>query len=82
MAKKKIGHLKNVSLKKYCKFLDELGCKCNRTKGGHMHYSRKDLTRPLTLQTHKDPVPEFIIRNQLRLLNITKETALSILSEI
>jgi len=33
----------------------------------------KDLGRPLTLQTHIDPVPQFIILNHLRVLSILKK---------
>jgi predicted RNA binding protein YcfA (HicA-like mRNA interferase family) len=65
-------HLRNISLSDYQKYLEHIGCKCTRSKGGHNHYTRKDLLRPLTLQSHIDPVPEFIIKNHLRILGITK----------
>jgi hypothetical protein len=61
-------HLRNISLADYRTYLDRIGCKRIRTSGGHEHYARKDLLRPLTLQSHIDPVPEFIIRNHIRLL--------------
>jgi predicted RNA binding protein YcfA (HicA-like mRNA interferase family) len=66
-------HLRNIGLKDYCHYLEYIGCKCIRTKGGHYQYARKDLGRPLTLQTHIDPVPEFIILNHLRVLGISKK---------
>lgn len=66
-------HLRNVPLKLYRDFLIAQGCSCNRTSGGHEHWSRKDLLRPITLQTHVDPVPEFIIKNTLKQLGLTKE---------
>jgi hypothetical protein len=31
------------------------------------------LLRPLTLQSHITPVPEFIIKNHLRILSISKK---------
>jgi predicted RNA binding protein YcfA (HicA-like mRNA interferase family) len=71
-------HLRNISLKDYCKYLEHIGCKCIRTKGGHYQYTRSDLGRPLTLQTHIDPVPEFIITNHLRVLNISKTEFLDV----
>lgn len=49
--------LSNVSLADYELFLQKCGCKNTRTKGGHKHYTRKDLSRPITVQTHVDPVP-------------------------
>ncbi|MFA5300387.1 MAG: type II toxin-antitoxin system HicA family toxin [Lutibacter sp.] len=66
-------HLRNIPLKLYREFLTEQGCICNRTNGGHEHWSRKDLLRPITVQTHVDPVPEFIIINALRQLGVTKK---------
>lgn len=69
MSKRKLS---NVSLDDYRLFLEKAGCKCTRTKGGHEHWTRNDLNRPITVQTHVDPVPEFIIKNGLRILNLTK----------
>ena len=44
-----------------------------RTKGGHEHWTRADLTRPITIQTHVDSIPEFIVKNNLRNLNMSSE---------
>jgi hypothetical protein len=66
-------HLRNIPLKLYREFLVEKGCVCIRTNGGHEHWSRSDLVRPITIQTHIDPVPEFIIKNGLRILGLTKQ---------
>ena len=66
-------HLKNIPLKLYRAFLIEQGCACKRTSVGHEHWTRKDLLRPITIQTHIDPVPEFIIKNGLRILNLSKK---------
>jgi predicted RNA binding protein YcfA (HicA-like mRNA interferase family) len=66
-------HLRNIGLKDYLTFLEYIGCKCNRTTGGHHHYTRKDLNRPITVQSHIDPVPEFIIKQHLRALNMSKK---------
>jgi hypothetical protein len=59
-------HLRNIPLKLYRDFLKDQGCVCNRTSGGHEHWSRVDLLRSITVQTHVDPVPEFIIKNALK----------------
>lgn len=63
----------NVSLDDYREFLRKAGCNHIRTEGGHEVWSRKDLLRPIIVQTHKTPVPEFIIRNALRTLGLTKK---------
>jgi len=66
-------HLRNVPLKLFKNFLLEQGCSCTRTNGGHEHWTRSDLDRPITIQTHVDPIPEFIIKNALTLLGLTKK---------
>lgn len=71
--------ISNISLSQYRTFLTKAGCKLIGTEGGHEKWVRKDLTRPIIVQTHVDPVPEFIVRNGLRNLGITKKTFLQIL---
>lgn len=67
------SHLRNIPLKLYREFLESKGCTYKRTKGGHEHWSRSDLKRPITIQSHIDPVPEFIIKNGLRILELSKQ---------
>lgn len=74
-------HIRNVKLTKYRKFLKDQGCKNTRSKGGHEHWTRNDLPRPLTLQSHITPVPEFIISQHLRYLEISKSEFLKIISK-
>lgn len=53
--------LSNVSLVEFRRFLQNAGCELHRVKGGHEHWVKSGLTRPITFQTHIDPVPEFIV---------------------
>ena len=62
--------LTNISIKEYRKFLTNCGCKQIRISGGHEMWTRSDLFRPITFQTHIDPVPERIIKQALRVLGI------------
>lgn len=71
--------LSNVSLDDYREFLTKVGCKKTGTEGGHEKWLRKDLTRPIIVQTHVRPVPEFIIKNALRNLGLTKQDFFDIL---
>lgn len=71
--------ISNVSLADYRTFLSRIGCKKVSVEGGHEKWIRKDLTRPIIVQTHVDPVPEFIVRNGLRNLGVTKKAFLQIL---
>ena len=61
-----MSKLKNISLKTFRDYLIRCGLNHIRTRGGHEVWSAKGLTRPVILQTHVDPVPEFIIKNNLR----------------
>jgi len=72
--------LSNISVAEYREFLTYIGCKCIRRKGGHEHWSRNDLLRPVTFQSHIDPVPEFIIKNGLRILGKDKNYFFKVLN--
>jgi len=65
--------LKNIPLKTFRDFLEWEGLKVIRTTGGHEIWSRANLGRPVPLQTHIDPVPEFIVKNILRTIGSSKE---------
>ena len=60
------NRLKNIPLKLFREYLKSKGLQIIRTKGGHEVWGGKQLLRPIVLQTHIDPVPEFIIKNNLR----------------
>lgn len=64
------------------KFLVKVGCQTKRTTGGHEHWTRQDLLRPITIQTHIDPVPERIIKQIINNFEIDKEEFQEILSRL
>lgn len=76
-----MARLKNISLKTFRAYLLHCGLKHIRTKGGHEIWSAKNLTRPVVLQTHLDPVPGFIVKNNLRTIGRTEEHLLRFLEE-
>ncbi len=61
-----------INWKKFEKFLLAVGCEFTRERGDHRIYWRKDLIRPVVIPKEKD-IPVFIIRNNLRILNISQE---------
>lgn len=61
-----MGRLSNIPLRVFQDFLKAKGLKCIKTEGGHEKWVRGDLRRPVMLQTHVEPIPEFIIRNNLK----------------
>ena len=57
--------LSNISLATIRAFLVAVGCEHVSTIGGHEKWHKDGLTRPIILQTHIDPVPEFIVKKHL-----------------
>jgi hypothetical protein len=63
--------IKNVSLADFKAFLSHHGLKYIGIKDGHEKWCRKDLLRPVIFQTHKDPIPLFVIKCNLRTMGLT-----------
>jgi hypothetical protein len=72
-----MGELSNISLKLFRLFLAHKGLRKIRNSGGHEIWSRVDLKRPVILQTHVDPIPEFIIKNNLRTIDSDRKELLA-----
>jgi hypothetical protein len=69
--------LSNIPLKDFRKFLKYEGLniiKDTKGRGGHEKWSKKGMDRPITIQTHIDPVPEFIVKQVLRHLKMDRKT--------
>lgn len=73
-----MGEMSNIKLSDFRKFLKKTGCACERINGGHEIWIKEGLTRPIIVQTHKDPVPAFILKNALRALGISTKEFLNI----
>lgn len=69
--------MSNIPLKDFREFLFEKGCSRleNGTKGrgGHELWTKEGLKRPITLQTHIDPVPERVVKSNLNTLGISRK---------
>lgn len=64
--------LSNITLEEFRRFLFDIGCKRVSTEGGHEKWKKQGLLRSVILQTHIDPIPEFIIKSNLRTLGFTR----------
>lgn len=64
--------LSNIPVNDFREFLAAVGCSKAKTEGGHERWVRPGLARPIIIQTHISPVPEFIVKNTLRNLGITR----------
>lgn len=73
--------LSNISLSDFRDFLRKAGCSDESIKGGHEKWIKPGLLRPIILQTHIDPVPEFIVLNTLRNLGLARKDFFRILFE-
>ena len=74
--------LSNISVSEFRRFLELIGCKYIKTEGGHEKWSRKDLRRPVIFQTHINPVPERIIKSNLRTLEMSRNEFLKYIEKI
>lgn len=74
-------HITPLTWKKLEKLVLYVGCKFDRQKGDHLIYTRNDLKRPIVFPKDKE-IPVFIIRNNLRVLNISNEEYIEILKQI
>lgn len=69
--------LSNIPLTDFRRFLIDMGCELaedgTKGRGGHEKWVKIGLLRPITLQTHVDPIPELVIRNSLSNLGLNKQ---------
>jgi predicted RNA binding protein YcfA (HicA-like mRNA interferase family) len=77
-----MGKLSSISPAAFEKFLLFIGCIFVRQKGSHRVYKRDDLKRPIIVPFHAGDLPTFVVRNNLRVLNISPEAYLDILSRM
>jgi predicted RNA binding protein YcfA (HicA-like mRNA interferase family) len=57
------------------------GCRFVRQEGDHRVYKKQGLKRPIVLPTD-DNVPVFVIKNNLRTLNLSREGYFKLLAQI
>jgi len=71
----------NITNKQFQKFLIYVGCSLKRSRGDHFVYVRPDLIRPIIIPLD-NPLPQFIVRNNLNLLGISWEEFFNIIERI
>lgn len=64
--------LSNIPISQFREFLFYVGCSRISIEGGHEKWHKEGCLRPIIIQTHIDPIPEFIVRNNFRSLGLTK----------
>ena len=76
-----MSRLYPIHWKKFERFLLFVGCSLVREKGDHRIYYREDLKRPVIIPKDSS-LPVFVIRNNLRTLNILPEEYSKILEQL
>lgn len=74
--------LTNISILEFERFLQAIGCTMTGTHGGHRKWVRAGLARPIIVQTHIDPIPAFIVKNNLRNLGMTAKQYYEIMDKL
>lgn len=73
MTKPKLSNVKLSTLRNFLKSEGLNRIDKNKGRGGHEKWSSKKCTRPIIFQSHIDPVPEFIMIQISRHLNMSKK---------
>lgn len=63
------------------KIFEKAGCIYTRTKGDHLIYHYPDAIRPVVIPIYKE-VPVFIIKNNMRIIGLSREDYLKLMQEI
>lgn len=78
-------NLSNIPLKVFRKFLKSQGLnviKDTKGRGGHEKWTKQGMMRPISIQTHISPIPEFIFKQVLRHLDIDRKSFVEILDDL
>lgn len=72
--------IQSIHWKEFEKFLLKVGCEFKREKGDHRVYWKAGIKRPIIVP-RETSLPAFIILNNLKVLNMSREEYLKIISE-
>lgn len=70
--------LSNITVKEFRDLLERLGLQPLRTAGGHEIWTKPGLRRTIVFQTHVEPIPEFVVSNAIRDLDMTRQEFMDI----
>lgn len=70
-----------IHYKILCEVFEKAGWKHVRTKGDHLIYKRDAFMRPIVIPAYKS-VPVFIIKNNLRTAQISREEYFELLKQV
>lgn len=76
-----MGTLSNIKISVFRDFLGAQGLCYKDTTGGHEKWIKKGLLRPVIFQTHIDPVPISVLKNNLRTIGCTTQNLIDFLNK-
>ena len=65
--------ISNIPVRKYRSFLKALGCVHDHDTGDHEIWHLEGAARPIVFQSEIDPVPEFIVKQLVSILGISRK---------
>ena len=63
------------------KVFEKVGCTYSRTRGDHLVFHYPDAIRPVVIPMYKE-VPAFIIKNNMRIVGMSREEYFDILAQV
>jgi predicted RNA binding protein YcfA (HicA-like mRNA interferase family) len=63
------------------KIFEKAGCIYTRTKGDHLIYRYPGATRPVVIPKYKE-VPTFVIKNNMRIIGLSRDKYLELLMKV
>lgn len=76
-----MGTLSNIKVSDFRNFLKMQGLHYICTKGGHEKWNKEELLRPVIFQTHIDPIPISVLKNNLRTIGCTTKDLIDFLNK-
>jgi len=76
-----MSSIRSIHWKEFEKFLIKIGCEFKREKGDHRIYWKKGIKRPIVIPRDTS-LPAFIILNNLRVLGMSRDEYIKIISKL
>lgn len=73
--------IQSTNYKVQVKIFEKAGCVYVRTKGDHLIYHYPGAVRPVVIPKYKE-IPAFIIKNNMRIIGLSREKYLEFFNEV
>ncbi len=73
--------IQSTNYKVQVKIFEKAGCVYARTKGDHLIYHYPGAVRPVVIPKYKE-IPAFIIKNNMRIIGLSREKYLEFFNEV